>query len=104
MTLNIASFGTCSLDGCDEICPWDMAAIGLDHDAYCKPDHALEALDDMDRTPQVVTLHDPQYAAPRPDGVDESQIDILREVTDLPDAKRAVEEFGEKIPGDFRHT
>lgn len=94
---------TCAAEDCDEPTPWDMASVKLDDLAYCSPECAKSALSDMSTAPTMVTLHDPQYVSDRSTvGVDEGSVDIERDVTDVDDAKDAIETAADLYSAPFR--
>lgn len=95
---------TCASEDCSEPTPWDMACIVFDGRAFCSPACAREALDRLERVPETITLHDPQYAVDRDElpGVAPEDVDITRGVTGLEDARQAIEECATMHPYEFR--
>lgn len=102
-TIAIEQFGTCHAEGCDAVAPWDMPAIGInDTHVFCSPSCAYGFLDATAEPLEVVSLHDPQYHAERPDGVGEDAITIWREVHGKADAFYTVWQLKEMHDGPFR--
>lgn len=95
---------TCPVGGCEELTPWDMAAINFDGQYFCSPGCARKHLESMDRVPELMTLHDPQYAVDRGElpGVESEAVDIERPVRDRDDAQAAIDEMEVMFPGEFR--
>lgn len=98
----------CARLDCDELTPFDMAAIAVDGDVYCSPKCVRVALESVRGhpydIPSEITLLDPQNhvdKSPLP-GVDETEMVLTRRVKGLPDAERAVDEIEQMYPGEFR--
>lgn len=97
--INLTTFGTCNAYGCDEVLPWDMAAIGVNGWGYCSPECAKNA--DVDSL-NTVCLHDPQYHGKRPDGVDGDTVDVWREFAEGESLAEGVDSVAELYPHEFR--
>lgn len=98
----------CARLDCDELTPFDMAAIAIDGDVYCSPECVRVALESVrghpHEVPREITLLDPQNhvdKSPLP-GVDETEMVLTRRVEGLPDVERAVGEIERMYPGEFR--
>lgn len=99
------AFGDCARSGCDEPCPWDMAAVMLGEETVCcSPACADPVLEGMYAPPEMVALHDPQGAADRDDlpNVADDASDIYRPVSSREDATVALGEIEAMYPGPFR--
>lgn len=100
---------TCAGAECSEPTPGDMPCIIFDREndrAFCSPECARDALDDREDAPEMVELHDPQYAVDRGDlhGVSEDSAVIAREVAGVGDAIVAIGECADMYPGEFRSS
>ena len=98
------SNATCPIDGCDNPTPWDMVALNFDGQYFCSPGCAREHLEGMNRVPELMTLHDPQYYVERDEmpGVEDEAVDIQRPVQSRDDAFIAIDEIEAMVPGEFR--
>lgn len=97
------AFGECHNEACDSVLPWDMPAIAVnDTNAFCGPECAVDFLESTNERVETVTLHDPQYHADRPEGVDESSVSIWREVSGVSEALITVDELERMHNGEFR--
>jgi len=104
MSQQLPNTDTCSCAGCESSTPWDMSAVVLDGTWCCSPACALEHLDGLERPPELVTLHDPQYHVDR-DGlldVSSAAVGIRRKVVGTAEAIEAIRDADELFPGQFR--
>lgn len=97
---------TCARKGCSEPTPWDMACIVFDARAFCSPDCAQQQLEALDRVPESVTLHDPQFAVDRAGHpyANADDVDIVYQVDGREDARMTIRECESIHPYEFRFS
>jgi hypothetical protein len=104
----IPTSSECARRACEEWTEWDWVSIVFDAKWFCSPDCAREHLQEMDRIPTKITLHEPQGHLDRDPlpGVDRDDVDLIAVVD--PRTKETafdlIDDIEEMYPGEFRVT